>query len=102
VRRASEFLGPDDIVQVQGSERLGFALFQYSGVRLATYDDPRLQGNDLRIRYRDLAAAWDADMQAGGFEPGFLVIPDPNPSRFVPLATGIFQGESWSLVRAGE
>ncbi len=100
-RRAANKLTPHDVVQVQGSDHLAFVLFQLSGVRLANYDDPRLKNNDLRIRYQDLAARWDAEMGAGGFEANYLVLPDPDPSRYDPIVVGTFQGQVWSLVRAG-
>lgn len=100
VRSAAESLGPDVTVRVDGSDALAFALFQFSGVRIAAYDDPRLARNDLRIRYRELARRWDAEVAAGGFEADFLVLPDadPDPSVGDVFLTGAFDGQVWSLV----
>jgi hypothetical protein len=99
VQDSARLLGPDDIVRVDGSDRLAFTLFQFSGVKLADYDDPRFDRNDLRIRYQDLASEWDAQIAAGGFTENFRVLPDPDPSRYEPLVTGEFDGQTWSLVR---
>jgi hypothetical protein len=99
VRESARLLGPDDIVRVEGSDRLAFTLFQFSGVKLADYDDPRFEHNDLRIRYADLARQWDAQIAAGGFEEQWLVLPDPDPSVGEPQVTGQFGGQTWSLVR---
>ncbi|HYI45716.1 MAG TPA: hypothetical protein VE174_09710 [Actinomycetota bacterium] len=99
VRESARLLGPDDIVRVQGSDRLAFTLFQFSGVKLADYDDPRFDRNDLRIRYEDLARQWDAQIAAGGFEETWLVLPDPDPSAGSPQVTGEFDGQTWSLVK---
>ena len=100
VRDASQVLGPDVTVRVDGSDRLAFALFQFSGVRLAAFDDPRLEGNDLRIRYRELARRWDAEMAAGGFSADYVVVPDPDPDPNVgdAILTGSFDGRVWTLV----
>lgn len=98
VRRAAEHLGPDDIVEVQGSDDIAFLLFQFSGVRLSDYDDPRLIGNELRIRFSDLAEGWDRRMLGDGFEPGYIVRRITNPS--VAMEEGTFGGESWELIDA--
>jgi hypothetical protein len=98
VRNAAGLLGPDDIVRVEGSDRLAFTLFQFSGVRLADYDDPRFEHNDLRIRYRDLAREWDAQIAHGGFEANWLVVPNANPNRSGTATTGEFDGRTWSLI----
>ena len=96
VEQAARWLGPDVTVEVDGSDRLAFALFQSSGVRLASFDDPRLQRNDLRIRYKDLARAWDARIAAGGFEADYVVEPGiPGDGR--GLLSGVFEGEVWTL-----
>jgi hypothetical protein len=94
VRRAAAMLDPADVVRVDGPSELAFLLFQFSGCRLAAYDDPSLAGNDLRIRYAELAAAWDAQ--------------ETFPARFVvqrgraedALVTGPYRDSEWSLVPA--
>jgi hypothetical protein len=98
VRRAAARLGPDDRVEVRDSRALALLLWQFSGVRLAAYDDPRLARNDLRIRYRDLAAAWDRRMAAGGFPSGYVVAAPGEVSGEV-LESGRFGGRPWELVR---
>ena len=101
VRRAAEFIGPDDVVAVRGSDRIAWSLFQFTGARLATYEDPRLGGNDLRIRYRELAAEWDARIADEGFEPDYVVIPGfAGAGPGLPTITGEFDGRPWSLVPA--
>lgn len=100
LRRASGHMGADDLLAVEGSDELAFFAFQFSGVRLATYDDPGLAGNDLRIRYRDLAAAWDARMRSGGFGPVDLLVrpaADPAPPGRPVLEEGRFRGRTWAL-----
>jgi hypothetical protein len=97
--RAARFLDPDDIVQVQGSDDLAFLLFQLSGCRLATYDHPQFPRNDLRIRYKDLARAWDEKVAAEGFRADYLVLPaSPEPGQNYIL-TGEYKGESWVLIK---
>ena len=95
-------LDPDDVVAVEGGdgrgESLAFHLFSFSGVRLATYDDPRLTGNDLRVRYRDLARIWNDRINQGGFDPDFIVRPGGGPG----LETGRFGGRTWTLTATGE
>ncbi len=95
LRTAATHLGPDDVVEVEGNDTLAFALFQFSGVRIAGYDDPRLDGNDLRIRYRDLAREYDSRVAAGGFTPDFLVVAG---ARADALVSGAFEGAEWSLI----
>ncbi|MDQ3785525.1 MAG: hypothetical protein M3360_11755, partial [Actinomycetota bacterium] len=99
VRRAAAHLDPDDIVRVQGSDGLAWALWQFSGGRLADYDDPTLEGNDLRVRFSDLAEAWDRRMAAGGFRPDYVVLPANEliGGREV-LEEGAFEGRRWVLV----
>ena len=98
VRRAARHLGPDDVVEVEGSNEIAFLLFQFSGTKLATYDDPRLVGNELRVRFSDLAEGWDRRMLQDGFEPDFIVRRQSGaPSA---LEEGTFHGESWELVDA--
>jgi hypothetical protein len=99
VVRASSFLGPDDIVSVARSDRLAFLLFEYSGCRLADYDDPGLTHNDLRIRYQDLAAEWDERVAGRGFRPEYLALPAATEARQDYITTGIFEGEKWVLIK---
>ena len=109
LRRAAAHLGPDAVVEVVTvgpvvgdidpvARRLAFALFEFSGVRLAAYDDPRLDGNDLRIRYADLAREYDERIASGGFEADFFVVPRSDVEGEV-LETGTFGGREWMLVR---
>jgi len=97
-RRAAAHLDPDDVVQVEGSDDLAFLLFQFSGTKLATYDDPRLVGNDLRIRYSDLAEEWNRRTREDGFEPDFIA--RRGDSSVTALEEGTFNGEHWELVAA--
>jgi hypothetical protein len=97
VREAATFLGPRDVVGGPGGEVL-WALFQLSGARLATFDDPRFDGNDLRIRYAELAHRWDEEMASDGFRPNYLVIPAGSASPGRVLVEGEFEGERWSLL----
>ncbi|MEA2476208.1 MAG: hypothetical protein QOC87_407 [Actinomycetota bacterium] len=101
VRRVAAQLDPSEIARVQGDDSLGFFLFEFSGCRLASYDDPRLQGNDLRIRDRDLAAAWNAKIADGGFSADALIVPAGTPvdARWrdhAYIATGTFEGREWT------
>jgi hypothetical protein len=97
-RAAAAVLGPDDVVRVEGSDELAFLLFQLSGCRLAAFDDPRLDGNDLRIRYRELADEWDRRMESQGIAANFIVSrADGAGGR--PLAEGEYRGERWVLSR---
>ena len=99
VSRAASVLKANDVVRVHGSDFLGFLLFQFSGARLASYDDPRLAGNDLRIRYADLAAAWEKRMNDGGFEADYTALLEADaPSGVSVVARGTFRDESWVLV----
>ncbi|MDQ3963255.1 MAG: hypothetical protein M3277_04980 [Actinomycetota bacterium] len=100
VRRAARLLGPDDTVRVVGNDDLAFYLFQFSGCRLTSYDDPRLPNNDLRIRYRDLERKWTAQMNGRGFDATHVVLPAsasrvPGPNAM----QGVFAGRTWILVR---
>lgn len=98
VHEAASRLGPEDVVRVEGNDDLAFLLFQFSGCRLAAFDDPRLEGNDLRIRYRALARRWDERIAGGGFEPTHRV-GSVDPGSAVPgvLAEGTFEGDRWVL-----
>jgi hypothetical protein len=101
VRRAAAHLEPRDVVAVEGERGRGLALllWQFSGARLARFDDPRLEGNDLRIRFAELAAAWDRRVAGAGFEPSVVVVsPDARPSGEV-LERGRFGGRAWVVVR---
>jgi hypothetical protein len=103
VRRAAEVLGPEDVVgvPVEGADRLGFLLFQFSGAKLAEHDDPQLDSNDLRIRYAELAAAWQQRVSGPGFEPDYVALNPLGP--IVPggrtVASGLFEDAVWSLVK---
>ncbi|MDQ3646005.1 MAG: hypothetical protein M3345_03620 [Actinomycetota bacterium] len=114
VPRAAALVGPDDTVLVDSSrspKEISFLLFQLSGVRLADYDDPGLQGNDLRIRFADLAAEWDERIQGVGFAPTYVVISegpvlpaaersrnDLWRSRGSVVATGSYKDNVFSLI----
>jgi hypothetical protein len=103
VRRAAEILGPQDVVRVDGADRLAFLLFQYSGVKLADYDHPQLESNDLRIRYAELAAVWERRVAGPGFQADFVV---RRPRSLIPPGGPIsepswapFEGRDWIIVR---
>lgn len=98
IRLASEILTPNDVVRVDAPDAIGFYLFQFSGCRLAEYDDPRRSGNDLRIRYRDLAQRWNEQIASGGFEPTHVVVAATTTVSGKRLARGLFQGQVWTLV----
>lgn len=98
VREAAAEVGPGDVVG-GGTDRLLWALFQMSGVRIASYDDPRLDGNDLRIRYADLAERWDEAVVTGGFPLTHVVVPAGQPPGGRVVATGEFEDEEWVLVQ---
>jgi hypothetical protein len=102
VRRAADSLTPDDVVLVEDSDDLGFLLFQFSGVKLAAYDDSRLDHNDLRIRYRKLAESWDLRMQRGGFEADYRVEPVASGAPDGAVAAGDYGGETWALLGPGD
>jgi hypothetical protein len=99
VRRAAAYLGPDDVVEVRDGHKLAFLLFQLSGVKLASYDDPRLERNELRIRYRDLAQSYDETMETGGFTADFMVLPAPDGPYRRALVQGAFEDRDWVLVQ---
>jgi len=98
--RASANLRAGDVVRVHGSDFLGFLLFQFSGARLASYDDPRMNGNDLRIRFADLASEWADRMRDGGFVADYTAMPgaEVSPAAEV-VARGDYQDAEWVLVR---
>jgi hypothetical protein len=60
IRAAASHLGPGDVVSVFDDE-VAFTLFGFSGARLSDFDHKGLAFNDLRIRYADLAARWEAE-----------------------------------------
>ncbi|MDQ3532619.1 MAG: hypothetical protein M3456_09675, partial [Actinomycetota bacterium] len=100
LRRAAAHLDPDDIVRVRGSDELAWALWQFSGVRLAAYDDPTLEGNDLRVRFAGLARAWDRRMAAGGFSEDYLVLrADALTGGREILEEGTYGGRRWALTQ---
>jgi len=102
VRRAADNLTPDDVVLVEGSDDLGFLLFQFSGVKLAAHDDSRLEHNDLRIRYRELAESWDRKMRRGGFEPDYRVEIVASGATDGAVTVGDYGGETWALLGRGD
>ena len=100
--RAAEYLGPDDVIDVRGDDGLAFLLFQLSGTRIAAYDDPRLEGNDLRIRYADLAALYDETIAGEGFSSTFMVLPAPGGPYERALVRGSFEGREWVLLQRNQ
>jgi hypothetical protein len=102
VRRAANSLTPDDVVLVEDSDDLGFLLFQFSGVKLAAHDDSRLEHNDLRIRYRELAEAWDRRMNNGGFEADYRVERVAAEAPDEGIVVGDYGGETWALLGRSE
>jgi hypothetical protein len=102
VRRIAATVGPDDVVLVEDSDELAFYLFQLSGVRIAQFDDPRLKGNDLRIRYADLASAWDQQMSNLGFEPDYIILPAPDAPIPDAIAAGMFAGREWVMLKLSD
>ena len=98
VDRASEVLSPDDLVSVPSDHNLAFLLFQFSGCRIAEYDDPRLDGNDLRIRYEDLAAEWNERVAGRGFRPDYIALPEGSAAQRA-VARGEFDGVTWVLLK---
>jgi len=105
INRAAEQLGPDVVVQAPQDENnvLGFWLFQFSGARINGHSDSRYPGNELRIRYEDLAHRYGEVMDSGGFEVDYIPMPasdaDGIPEDAI-VAEGPFRGERWVLVEA--
>ncbi|HVM33784.1 MAG TPA: hypothetical protein VM784_00360 [Actinomycetota bacterium] len=100
-RRAAGHLRSADVVDVDGSSLLAFLMFSFSGARIAEYDDQRLEGNDLRIRYADLADAWNRRMAAGGFDATWRIVPlEDLPSGSAAVETGFFGERTWALIRS--
>jgi hypothetical protein len=99
VPRAAAELEAHHVVRVEGSDFLGFLLFSLSGARLATYDDARLERNDLRIRYTQLAEQWDERMAAGGFDADYAVMRVSDaPEGAEPVIAGPFRDEMWVMI----
>lgn len=98
VRAAAEHLSPGDVVEVGDNDALAFKLFEFSGVALANYDDPRLEGNEVRIRYRDLAERYMTQMEAGGFEATHVVVEADVDVAGSVLEEGEYRGRKWKLV----
>ncbi len=99
INQAARVLEPADVVIVEGPRELAFKLFEFSGVRLATYDHPALETNDLRIRFNELADQWNELTASGEGQPTHLVlrgIPPGNPYNVV--ATGMFEGTKYFLM----
>ncbi|MFN2489349.1 MAG: hypothetical protein ABR529_06380 [Actinomycetota bacterium] len=99
VRRAAEHLGPGDVVEAVGSETLDLYLFQYSGVRVANFEDRRLARNDARIRFSDLARRWDRRRANGGFDIDYSALPEARaPASSEVIARGLYHDEMYVLV----
>ena len=92
-RTAAARLIPSDVVSVQGSggDRFAFLLWQLSGAKLAGYDDPERDSNDLRIRYAELAERWDRRIRRGGFRPTVVI-------RQVDPPAGEYGNVYWSMI----
>ena len=104
VRNASKLLDPDDVVQAPSGDAnvVGFWLFQFSGCRIEGHHDSRYVGNELRIRYEELARAYAQVQRQGGFQPDYAVLPaaDLGPIDDARVAArGPFMGAAWVLVR---
>lgn len=97
IRTAARELTPDEIV-ASDDPALAFFLWQFSGASIAALDDPRLAGNDLRIRFADDAEAWQTRMDAGGFEPDYIAVPASTSLTGDVVASGTFHGTVWNLV----
>ncbi|MDQ4144661.1 MAG: hypothetical protein M3198_13135 [Actinomycetota bacterium] len=104
MRRVAARLGPEDtlIVRDTGLEanELAFHVFSFSGARLGAYDDPKLTGNDLRIRFHDLAERWDERIVGAGFDADYEIVPSSGGPE--ALETGVFAGRSWDLRATGD
>ena len=107
VMEAAGELGPGDIVQAPSGDDnvLGLWLFQFSGARISGHEDSRYPGNELRIRYEELAERYGDALEAGGFEADYVPLPKSRAeSAGVPMsevvAEGPFRGQNWVLVEA--
>jgi hypothetical protein len=97
--QAASQLKASHVVRVEESDVLGFLLFQFSGARLASYDDPLMAGNDLRIRFADLASGWESRMNNGGFAADYTALRAAEaPAGMAVVARGSYRGESWILL----
>ncbi|MGH2821289.1 MAG: hypothetical protein ACRDJ5_11610, partial [Actinomycetota bacterium] len=99
VMEAARYLDPQDVVAAHGAAHLDVYLFQFSGARIANFDDPRQTTYDVRIRYRDLADRWYRRMRHGGFEADFAAMPAgraPEDARV--LARGAHGGRTFVLI----
>jgi hypothetical protein len=98
VDRAADVLDPDDLVRVPSSDTLAFLLFQFSGCRLTEYDDPRLEDNDLRIRFQDLAEDWNERIVERPFRPDYIALPAGSEGQRA-VVRGEYEGETWVLLK---
>jgi hypothetical protein len=99
VARAARQLESSDVIDVRGSDFLGFVLFSLTGARLAHYNDDRMAGNDLRIRFETLAQQWDDRMAAGGFDADYTIMrASEHASTEDPIVVGVFRDERWVMV----
>jgi hypothetical protein len=71
-------------------------------VKLAAHDDSRLEHNDLRIRYRELAESWDRRMERGGFEADYRVERVASEPPDGAIVVGAYGGETWALLGRSE
>lgn len=101
VDRAGKMLTPDDVVSVPSDDALAFLLFQFSGCRLAGYDDERLENNDLRIRYEELAERWNERIAGSGFRPDYLALPEGSAGQRV-VVRGEYKGQTWVLLKLSQ
>ncbi|MGH2750153.1 MAG: hypothetical protein ACRDK3_04675 [Actinomycetota bacterium] len=103
ILNASAQLDPSDVVQAPPNEHnvLGFWLFQFSGARVNGHSDSRYPGNELRIRYRELARRYAETMSSGGFAVDYVPVPAAevgDDASDAVVAEGPFRGETWVLV----
>jgi hypothetical protein len=103
IREVADLLGPDDVVYVQDANFIGLMTFGFSGARLARYNNDQLAGNDLRVRFADLADRWNERMADGGFSADYILVKESDaPPDAQPLMTGYFgePRERWVLLDA--
>jgi hypothetical protein len=103
IREVAGRLRPDDVVYVEDANFIGLMAFGFSGARLARYNNDQLAGNDLRIRFAELADQWNERMAAGGFSADYILVKEPDaPPDARPLLTGEFgePRERWVLLDA--
>jgi hypothetical protein len=98
VRDAATHLSPGDVL-LTADDALAFKLFEFSGVALSDYDDPRLADNEARIRYRDLAAGYIENKRSGGFTPTHVVVEEGSAPQGEVLASGEYEGRELVLVK---